>query len=1112
MGGPDPESFQRALKRFTASLDPNLRQDFSKCSLRDLHSTIRDIQLKQGKDGNLRHMQRLQSFLEVMDQFSKVIEVFLNVNELVCFIWGPIKFLLTITKTYFDIFDKLLDAYSRIGEAIPGLLHYKAIFEAHSPLAAVLEDYYSDVLNFHHEALAVFTRPRWKMVFKSTWKTFETKFDPILQSLARRRELLESEKGSASLYEIQRLRADIRAMCDEQKKDANIRDDERHRMNIREIKVKLQSPDYQLNQEVSAEHTDRSNSGKWIFADSQFQSWYSSDVLGSKVLYINGIPGAGKTTLMSTVIGRLLSEKRTSNGQSSVAYFYFKHGHARTHNAFLRAFLEQLITQSAALSGELFDELSAIEGENLRGSNKLQELVKKALQTFRVSFLVLDGLDECLKEETHRTVQWLLSMVNDEPGDQILRVIFSGQRDGVLDVLLNGHSSISLETPAHVDDIRHYCAGFCERIQKKFKLPQEMHDSILTMVTEESKGSIAISSMFLYNRVVARVLDKSCPAIYEDALKLLGLIISAQRPLRWREIQAFFCIDPEQGSVDYDDRLQVSSKELCGSLVDVSRVAGDNAASEEIIRIVHPTAQRYLIEEQLINMSLEHAKLAIFCSKYLTSNPFRAGRSHEQTKSHAATGSFALLDYTAQHWYAHTQACIESHDTTEDALFNDVVESLHSFFRSYERKPSMGGHYTAEDRPKVIEAYKNLAEDARERNTHLRIELRTSLIRQTIEGLYREESHEQGGAFLDLCGPKLLLKCPKSWCTFFTGSFETVDERDSHLQRHDRSFICSVENCFASKLGFESHSALQKHQNNWHTKSCDVVQFPQRKLAKSKALSSAAKSGDLETAKSILESEEFGLLADRFRRINTAMDYAVSQGHLHICSYLLSKGAEFNNPISRTAGPNGFGQGKWTAFEVASARGYLDVVKLFLSSQPRPLARLGFFEACIRGQYDTARAIFEVDGCDKSDRRKALEYSIRAGNLDLVKFLIEHGFGEYLDDNVVKSMLRCAYNRDHDDILELILSARSFDVSVPTLKLAIHNNRVTAAKMISCSPNFTAIDFDLSFAASLARTQGYEELAVLIEQLRPAIETSPKHSHLQGSPLSDFDFDSFIHS
>jgi hypothetical protein len=87
MAGPNADSFQRALNKFKESLSPGLIDQFSMCTLQDVRDICRDIQQQQGPEGKLRHMRRLESFIEAMEQFGKVIEVFVNVNDVVCFVW-----------------------------------------------------------------------------------------------------------------------------------------------------------------------------------------------------------------------------------------------------------------------------------------------------------------------------------------------------------------------------------------------------------------------------------------------------------------------------------------------------------------------------------------------------------------------------------------------------------------------------------------------------------------------------------------------------------------------------------------------------------------------------------------------------------------------------------------------------------------------------------------------------------------------------------------------------------------------------------------------------------------------------------------------------------------
>jgi len=81
------DRFLSALDRFKAGIAPNLAAEFSICSIQDVRSSIRDIQRKQGSEGKLRYMRRLEAFVEAMQQFSKVLDLFVNVNDLFCFIW-----------------------------------------------------------------------------------------------------------------------------------------------------------------------------------------------------------------------------------------------------------------------------------------------------------------------------------------------------------------------------------------------------------------------------------------------------------------------------------------------------------------------------------------------------------------------------------------------------------------------------------------------------------------------------------------------------------------------------------------------------------------------------------------------------------------------------------------------------------------------------------------------------------------------------------------------------------------------------------------------------------------------------------------------------------------
>ena len=88
--------FRTALASFSSHLTPEQKQDFQFTTLDDVHKAILTIQMQQAKRNEMMNMPRIQSFLEAMDNFGKVIEVFMNSSEFLPFIWGPMKFLLQV--------------------------------------------------------------------------------------------------------------------------------------------------------------------------------------------------------------------------------------------------------------------------------------------------------------------------------------------------------------------------------------------------------------------------------------------------------------------------------------------------------------------------------------------------------------------------------------------------------------------------------------------------------------------------------------------------------------------------------------------------------------------------------------------------------------------------------------------------------------------------------------------------------------------------------------------------------------------------------------------------------------------------------------------------------
>ena len=106
-----------------------------------------------------------------------------------------------------------------------------------------------------------------------------------------------------------------------------------------------------------------------------------------------------------------------------------------------------------------------------------------------------------------------------------------------------------------------------------------------------------IDQIFRYGRIVERIENNDNLAERDQALMLLGWVVSAKRPLTWPEIQGAVSIDLEQQTVDFEERqLVVDIGELCGSLIE--RLAGNH------IELVHTSAKMRVVRSHKIRFML----------------------------------------------------------------------------------------------------------------------------------------------------------------------------------------------------------------------------------------------------------------------------------------------------------------------------------------------------------------------------------------------------------------------------------------------------------------------------------------------------------------------------
>ena len=133
--------------------------------------------------------------------------------------------------------------------------------------------------------------------------------------------------------------------------------------------------------------------GDWV---SRLPEWMRLISGGSRCLWIQGIPGAGKTVLMSHLINRLRDHAdHSSNPIIAIVYYYCYFGRAQDESGpFLRWLISQLCRQAEKVP------LNGSQCFRRGGELTVSELflfLESVLGLFETVYIVLDAIDESIR-------------------------------------------------------------------------------------------------------------------------------------------------------------------------------------------------------------------------------------------------------------------------------------------------------------------------------------------------------------------------------------------------------------------------------------------------------------------------------------------------------------------------------------------------------------------------------------------------------------------------------------------------------------------------------------------------------------------------------------------
>lgn len=288
---------------------------------------------------------------------------------------------------------------------------------------------------------------------------------------------------------------------------------------------------------------------EWIFGREEFQNW-KNPTFAAKILWIHGIPGAGKTYLSAKIVETLRHEADTV-----VAYFFYNIGAGQNTETIIRSWIAQLAFQRPDILGKIKTLKERLQARERPTESELWGVIQQAFDSLGPCYLVIDGLDEAAQrgEFLH-----FLTGTSASAPSSIRFLIVSRNEADIRSSLFSRNPGIAVEYKiAEADnspDIKVFVRSVVAEVEAAMELDED-EDEDRALLTSVSETLLSKSGgMFLWVQLVRNAL-KSCQttgdveeileglpegldAVYERVLERLNSLPDTQKKraiqiLRW---------------------------------------------------------------------------------------------------------------------------------------------------------------------------------------------------------------------------------------------------------------------------------------------------------------------------------------------------------------------------------------------------------------------------------------------------------------------------------------------------------------------------------------------------------------------------------------------------
>ncbi|KAJ5293252.1 Nuc-1 negative regulatory protein preg [Penicillium atrosanguineum] len=356
------------------------------------------------------------------------------------------------------------------------------------------------------------------------------------------------------------------------------------------------------------------DSYRWILGHADFKQWQNDPE--SRLLWINGDPGKGKTMLLCGIINELTA--LTDKDTTTVSFFFCEatNSHLNNATAVLRGLLYLLLTKQPALIPHIqkeYDNAGKQLFEDVNAWHALSRIFADILkdQLLQSTYLIINGLDECTHDRpllldlvsknssANPNVKWIVSSRNWtdieeslDNTDQKVKLCLELNETFISEaVTIYIHHKVQI-----LAKLKNFDEGLLEAVRSH--LLSNAYGTFLwvALVCEELKKGRARNAYKLltafpvgldplYRRMIEHIQDSEDAEDAEIRLRILAVVAIVYRPITLEELPALVEL-PEYFSKN-DQNLADLIRD-CGSFL---RLCG------RTVFLVHQSATDFLLRE-----------------------------------------------------------------------------------------------------------------------------------------------------------------------------------------------------------------------------------------------------------------------------------------------------------------------------------------------------------------------------------------------------------------------------------------------------------------------------------------------------------------------------------